>query len=248
MSRDRVQLVAEVVFRRIPTEWTLEKDPQGRWEAVPAVPQARAVKVPEIDGWGLRRRFLQLKPGDWKAALGFLQKVGVWHAEADRRASLEQGNKLLSGPFGARAFNGVARSVPLDDFWREQQWWLKTLRDPQALKTKFGAPPAPGAKSIQKLSFALQTLRLNELPMHIEWKRGGAFAVIETITGWEMLVATTHLGLLRHEKFESCARADCGIPFPRLSDHNQIYCSPECAHVVAQRALRKRKKRDEELP
>jgi hypothetical protein len=63
-----------------------------------------------------------------------------------------------------------------------------------------------------------------------------------------MLVATTHLGLLRHAKFESCARADCGIPFPRLSDHNQLYCSSECAHVVAQRALRKRKKREEELP
>jgi hypothetical protein len=248
MSRDRIRLAIEIAFLRIPTEWTLEKDPQGRWVAVPAVTQVTSAKVTEIDGWGLRRRFLQLKPGDWKAALGFLQKVGVWHAEADPRASLEQGNKLVSGAFGARAFNGRALSFTLDDLWRQQQWWLKALRDPQALKTKFGAPPAPEAKSIQKLSFALQTLRLNELPMHIEWKRGGAFAVVETITGWEMLVATTHMGLLRHAKFESCARADCGIPFPRLSDHNQLYCSPECAHVVAQRALRKRKKREEELP
>jgi hypothetical protein len=87
---------------------------------------------------------------------------------------------------------------------------------------------------------------MNELPMHIEWKRGGAFGVVETITGWEMLVATIHLDLLRHADFKSCARADCGIPFPRLSGHNQIYCSPECAHVVAQRALRRRKKREED--
>jgi len=247
MSREKITLPIEIAFLRIPTEWTLEKDKQGRWWAVPAVTQVTPAKVTEIDGWGLRRRFLRLKPGDWKAALRLLQEVGVWRAEPDPRASLEERNKLVSGAFGGRPFNGVAVSVLLSDLWRQQQWWLKILRDPRALKIKFGRPPAPGTKSIEKLSFALQTLRLNELPMHFEWKGGGPFAVMETITCWEMLVATTHLDLLRHADFKSCAREDCAIPFPRLSGHNQIYCSPECAHVVAQRALRKRKKREEEL-
>jgi RNA polymerase-binding transcription factor DksA len=86
---------------------------------------------------------------------------------------------------------------------------------------------------------------MNEFPMHIEWRRNGAFAVVETITGLEMLVATTHLDLLRHADFKICARADCAIPFPRLSGHKRIYCSIECAHVVAQRALRERKKAEE---
>jgi hypothetical protein len=246
MSREKVQLSVEISFLRIPTEWSLEQDTQGRWVAVPAVSQATSVKVSEIDGWGLRRRFLRLKPGDREAALQFLQGVGVWRAQSAPGASLEEGNALVSGAFGARAFNGRAISVPLHDLLRQQQWWLKTLRDPAALKARFGTPPAPSAKSIQKLFSALQTATMNELPMHIEWKRGGAFAVVETITGWEMLVATIHLDLLRHADFKSCARADCGIPFPRLSGHNQIYCSPECAHVVAQRALRKRKKREED--
>jgi len=246
MSREKVRLSVEISFLRIPTEWSLEQDTQGRWVAVPAVSQATSVKVSEIDGWGLRRRFLRLKPGDREAALQFLQGVGVWRAQSAPGASLEEGNQLVSGAFGARVFNGRALSVPLHDLLRQQQWWLKTLRDPAALKARFGTPPAPSAKSIQKLSFALQTATMNELPMHIEWKRGGAFGVVETITGWEMLVATIHLDLLRHADFKSCARADCGIPFPRLSGHNQIYCSPECAHVVAQRALRKRKKREED--
>ncbi len=83
---------------------------------------------------------------------------------------------------------------------------------------------------------------MNEFPMHIEWKRNGPFAVVETMTGWEMLVATTHLDLLRHANFKSCARVDCGLPFPRLSDHKKIYCDPECAYVVAQRALGKRRR------
>jgi hypothetical protein len=246
MSREKLQLLIEIAFRRIPTEWTLEKDAKGRWVAVPAVTQVRSAKITEIDGWGLRRRFLRLNPGDRKAALQFLEGVGVWRAEPDPSASLGAGNKLVSGAFGARAFNGRALPVPLDDLWRLQQGWLKTLSDPRALKKRFGPPPAPGAKSGQKLFFALQTRMMNEFPMHIEWRRGGAFAVVETITGLEMLIATTHLDLLRRADFGSCARADCGIPFTRRSGHNQIYCSPECAHVVAQRALRERKKREED--
>jgi hypothetical protein len=244
MSRERIRLLVEIAFLRIPTEWSLEQDNQGHWLAVPAVSQATSAKILEIDGWGLRRRFLRLKPGDQEGALEFLRGVGVWQAESAPAASLEEGNKLVSGAFGARAFNGRALSVPLDDFWRNQQWWRKTLRAPAALKARYGPPPGPSAKSIQKLHFALQTARMNELPLHIEWKRGGAFAVVETITGWEMMVATTHLDLLRHAVFKICARADCTIPFARASGHNQIYCSPECAHVVAQRALRERKKRE----
>jgi hypothetical protein len=243
MSRDRVRLTVEIGFLRIPTEWSLEQDTQGHWVAVPSLSQSSSLEVSEIDGWGLRRRFLRLRSDDGKAALQFLTEVGIWRAESAPGASLEEGNKLVSGAFSARAFNGRALAVPLHNLWRQQQWWLKILRDPAALKAKFGPPPLPNARGSQKLLFALQTATMNELPMHIEWKRSGAFAVVETMTGWEMLVATTHLDLLRHANFRSCARADCGIPFPRLSGHNQIYCGPECAHVVAQRALRKRRKK-----
>src|SRR5450756_1283176 len=82
MSREKVRLSVEIAFLRIPTEWSLEQDTQGRWVAVPAVSQATSVKVSEIDGWGLRRRFLRLKPGDREAALQFLQGVGVWRAQS----------------------------------------------------------------------------------------------------------------------------------------------------------------------
>jgi hypothetical protein len=246
MSRDKIQLSVEIAFLRIPTEWTLEKDTDGRWVAVPAVTQVTSAKITEIDGWGLRRRFLRLKRGDRKAALQFLRGVGVWRAEPDPKASLKEGNKLVSGAFGARAFNGRAVSVPLDDLWRGQQGWLKALRDPRALKKRLGPPPGPAAKRGERFAYGLKTATSNELPMHIEWRGGGAVAVVETITGMEMLVATTHLDLLRDSDFQSCARPDCGIPFARRSGHNQIYCSIECAHVVAQRALRERKKREDD--
>jgi len=246
MSREKLWLSVEIAFLRIPTEWTMERNDKLRWVAVPAVTQATSAKIAEIDGWGLRRRFLRLKPGDRKAALQFLQDVGVWQAEPDSGASLNEGDKLVSGAFGARAFNGRALPVPLDVLWRRQRWWLKTLRDPAALKKRLGPPPSTSAHSFQKLMFALQNRMMNEFSMHIEWRRDGALAVAETITGVEMLMATTHLDLLRHADFGSCARADCGIPFAHRSGHNQIYCGPECAHVVAQRALRERQKREED--
>src|ERR1039458_1369318 len=104
MSREKIGLSVEIAFLRIPTEWSLEQDTQGRWAAVPAVSQVTSVKVSEIDGWGLRRRFLRLKPGDREAALQFLQGVGVWQAQSAPAASLEEGNKLVSGAFGARVF------------------------------------------------------------------------------------------------------------------------------------------------
>src|SRR5450759_5294988 len=100
MSREKVRLSVEVAFLRIPTEWSLEQDTHGRWLAVPAVHQSTSFKVSEIDGWGLRRRFLRLRPNDWKGALQFLQEVGIWRAQSAPGASLEEGNKLVSGGFG----------------------------------------------------------------------------------------------------------------------------------------------------
>jgi DNA invertase Pin-like site-specific DNA recombinase len=78
MSREKLWLSIEIAFLRIPTEWTMERNDKLRWVAVPAVTQATSAKIDEIDGWGLRRRFLRLKPGDRKAALQFLQDVGVF--------------------------------------------------------------------------------------------------------------------------------------------------------------------------
>jgi hypothetical protein len=232
---------------RIPTEWSLEKDSKGRWVAEPAVTQVASPKVTKIDGWELRRRFLRLKPGDRADALQLLQDVGVWIVYPDQAASMKDGNKLVNGVFGGRLVNGRALPVALEELWRVQQEWIEVLRNPRMLKERFAPPPGPDAKSSEKLAFGLQNRMMNDFPLRFEWRRGRAFGVVETISGREMVLATTHMDLLRHAEFKDCARKDCAIPFPRISDHDQIYCSPDCAHVMAQRALRERRKKEKEF-
>lgn len=53
---------------------------------------------------------------------------------------------------------------------------------------------------------------------------------------------TITLEHLSGAKFGICEQPDCRIPFPFKSGHQRKYCSPECAHLMAVRASRKRAK------
>jgi len=50
---------------------------------------------------------------------------------------------------------------------------------------------------------------------------------------------TTTIDLLRQLKFKTCARRDCGIPFPVTSNHKRDYCSQYCGHLESVRRNRK---------
>jgi hypothetical protein len=50
---------------------------------------------------------------------------------------------------------------------------------------------------------------------------------------------TTTIDLLRQVKFKTCARRDCGLPFPVTSNHKRDYCSQYCGHLESVRRKRK---------
>jgi hypothetical protein len=127
------------------------------------------------------------------------------------------------------------------------------------LKAKFGYVPSRNRaseserKDVASFLFALQTQTVNELPMHIEWRQGEferddgtivkgdvPHAVVETITGREMLTATIHLDLIRGARFQICKRKNCSIPFPVLTKHGRGYCRPACGHADHERMRRDR--------
>jgi hypothetical protein len=127
------------------------------------------------------------------------------------------------------------------------------------LKAKFGYVPSrkraieSERKDTASFLFALQTQTVNELPMHIEWRQGEferddgrivkgdvPHAVVETITGREMLTATIHLDLIRRARFQICKRKNCSTPFPVLTKHARGYCSPACGHADHERMRRDR--------
>jgi len=50
---------------------------------------------------------------------------------------------------------------------------------------------------------------------------------------------TVTIDLLRRLTFKTCARRDCGLPFPVTSKHRREYCSQYCAHLESVRRSRK---------
>ncbi len=240
---ERIQLTVEVRFLRVPTEWTATTLTRGNRTgpgAVPAVSRTVAYKPVELDGWEWRGKFFRLRLGDESAALSFLTEVGIWDAQQDLLSSEgTAGRSLLSGPYGGRYLSGRAAPVLLDDFWREQTRWRTDLLHPAKLKAQFGSPPGSGARPHDQLHFAVSSTYLNALPLRIEWRGQHPIAVIETITGRELLIATTHLDLLRGAKFKVCRRPDCAIPFSVETRHKRKYCSWYCGHIESVRKNRR---------
>jgi hypothetical protein len=239
----RLHLATEVRFLRIDTTWTLrEEEVSGRRFAIPSIRRDKVgnVTTSNIDGWEVRRRLQKLKDSE-QAVLDFLHEVGVWSAVVDPAASEAMfGGKLLSGPIGSRYLSGRAVPLEVDMLWR----WKNHFSDISSIKRQFGPPPVPNARPIDKLKFAVERHFLNELPLHIEWRRSKPFAVIETITAMELLIATTNLDMLRGGKWKVCELDTCRMPFPVLTEHDKKYCSWDCAHVMSSRKSRRRKKKD----
>ena len=50
---------------------------------------------------------------------------------------------------------------------------------------------------------------------------------------------TTDIDLLGRLKFKTCARRDCGTPFPVTSNHKKNYCRQYCGHLESVRRNRK---------
>jgi len=210
-----------------------------------AVPHVRSVhgcvKTELIDGREMRRRFqrLQHTPG---ASLDFLNAIGVWSAYEHNGKPLGSGHSAINGPVGSRYFNGYAMPIDLDQLWAEQRTLDSQLRKPSLLKSQLGPGPGDDASPYHKAIHALTTRFQNELPLHVEWRKSKPIAVIETITGRELLTATTHLELIQGAKFKVCQRPDCAIMFPVISKRARKYCTYNCAHLMAVRNSRPGKK------
>lgn len=253
----QVQIVVEVRHLRIDTEWTIKEHrpwvlaseyPSLMIPGPPvqvAIPHVRSlhgcVKTQLIDGREMRRRFQRLQHTP-EASLDFLNAIGVWSAYEHKGKPLGSGQSELNGPVGSRYFSGYATPIDLGQLWAEQRTLDSQLRKPSLLKSQLGPGPGDDASPYHKAIHALTTRFQNELPLHIEWRKSKPIAVIETITGRELLTATTHLELIQGAKFKVCQRPDCAIMFPVISKHARKYCSYNCAHLMAVRKSRPAKK------
>jgi len=242
----RIKIPIEPRFLRIPTVWTRHKgvyhDERGQYVEyffVPNVSQ-RADPEPIEDPWKLRNQFLRM-PHTEDAAVQFLDKVGVWQtATNEPQANLKE--TTLSGALGVRLFVGHARPITLEELWAEQDRWKELLSQQgiAKLRAKF-IPAKADSRPSGKFGFAMDAYFFNTLPLHMEWKAGKQqypYAVVQPISGQELLIATTWIDLVRRAKFQVCE--NCGISF---SGRKRKHCSESCAHAVAVRAFRERERK-----
>jgi hypothetical protein len=244
MSRTAISL--ELRFLRIPTTWTRRKElAYGEYALVPEVSQGPA--KPIEDAWNLRNEFLRMEHSE-EAALELLEKVGVWSVGNSAPWSKA---KYLSGAIGHRFIDPRQYPLPLtiEELWNEQEEWIEMLKEKSyaKLRAMFGPPPKQDPRPHDHFMFALNTHFFNTLPIHLEWKQQPQ-AVIQPITGRELLIATAWVDLVRRFEFQVCQK--CGTPF--TSERKRRFCPPDryditspCAHAAAQRSYRRRQSEKE---
>lgn len=83
---------------------------------------------------------------------------------------------------------------------------------------------------------------LAPLRICVTWEdRTAPIGVVEARGSVQAMIASIQLDLLRGATFRHCAREDCkSAPFTVETRHNRIYCTPDCAHLVAVRNSRAR--------
>lgn len=77
------------------------------------------------------------------------------------------------------------------------------------------------------------------LRISFDWDGHVPIARVRTVTTLEAIVATIQVDKLQGAEFRVCARHDCKSGPFRVEARHKIYCSSDCAHLVAVRKSRK---------
>lgn len=187
----------------------------------------------ELNPFKLRTEFLRLDVSDTKSVLRFLTKIGLWNVQGWHWSKRHCDHLLAFA--GHRVLDGLAIPTSAADLRREQLRCNQQLdllsTNPKKLAEQF----AP----IREAGDALAARDSNTLPLHVEWRHGNPQGVIEATTFAELLRFTLHVNMLNGDKPYVCQRPDCRT---RFTGHKRKFCTPECASVMATRALRDRER------
>jgi DNA-directed RNA polymerase subunit RPC12/RpoP len=85
-------------------------------------------------------------------------------------------------------------------------------------------------------------IALRPLPVNVEWMNGKAVGVITVRLFLEAVIASIQIDKLRGIASRYCA--ECRKEFSLTSKHERIYCLKTCAHRVAVRRYRERKRKN----
>jgi hypothetical protein len=247
-------LPIELRFRAIPTRWRQSINPaSGERDLVPAVNQhverkLACVEEPEE----IRKQFFRMDI-DEESAIKFLNGVGVWSFVEDLHVNVKPDGSLLSGnlpvgfremevkgAFGHRWLMGRALIQTVEMLQAEQAHWRELLRNRKKLRAEFGpAPPSSSAPYIKE-GFALESQFGNTITVHLEWRGKRSYAVIQPVTGRELLMALAWIDLVTGAVVKVCGNPNCKTEY---THGGTKFCSLRCERANTKRASRHRTKR-----
>lgn len=162
----------------------------------------------------------------------------------------EDKNAKSLGPFDPWKLRDEFLSWPLDG-WEAFVSRTGYFGEPFINKQRFGLwqkllrealiHPAREWKALE-LEIGIRSFCQLTMPLEIsfEWDGDAPRALIKTGAVLRAIIATIQIDRLTGAQFKVCARYDCRNPPFRVEARHKIFCSPECAHLVAVRNSRQR--------
>jgi hypothetical protein len=202
----------------------------------------RLASVPDPEG--IRRRFFRMSM-DENSVQEFLNEVGVWSTAEGQHTTDENGRlmrddipvgvpeMLLQGAFGHRWVWGRALPETVESMRAEQRHWRELMHSRAKLRKALAAAPPGNAMPTRKAAFALEAHFGNTLPVHLERRAEHTHAVVQPITGRELLIALAWLDLLDGAPCKVCQ--NCGVDYTRGGSK---YCDSKCENARRQRKYR----------
>jgi hypothetical protein len=230
-----LNLPIHVRFERIPVRWEIrsvkgDSRHDGGEYAFPTLVtdgSLDAFMVSELDAWTCRDEFFAIPENDNEKLRRFLERVGIWMREDfDLKGHW---SKEVTRHY--REGNPIPVAVP--GLWRFRESLRRALVNKKAFKETYAAPlprPKTGRQLLQQSDI--------EFPLSLELT-GVAAGVVTLTDAYHMLQATVFFDVARGIRFKVCQREDCKAPFPVESEHERVFCTQYCGHLVSQRANRR---------
>lgn len=174
-----------------------------------------------FDPWTLRDEFLGWRIEDWK---DFFLKFGRWcNSSYITQSDFVEWQQLL------------------------REALVRPAKDWQSLVEQFAVEKVLTLTSALEILFTWQgyglvkkVLTINPSLKVFQQQSTIPVALVPLKDSLAAILATMQVDALQGAEFRVCARPDCkSAPF-RVEARQKIYCSPECAHLVAVRNSRKR--------
>jgi hypothetical protein len=243
-----IPIALHIRAARIPVRWAARVSIEGERVFWPQVETTKwgTVELSEIED-PLDRRIQLFRVFNTTrteaAALDFLHHIGAWRIVGDNTREEWAEGTYANVAYRHRHAVGL-RVLPttLADLLRETGRWYKLMgiRNPKKLEAEFKQPPPAEGRTSDLNLFALEAQLTNTLPVSLEWHGKDPYAVIETISAWELMTAAAWADVVGRAEEQVCATCGTRFTWHRKRKH----CQWQCGHLTAVRKY-KRKKAEE---